>query len=461
MRRWSAFALLFVSACGTPATAAPKLEALARLSRCAGPEGLDDCSLERFEETFADRLPRLRAHRDAVVERWRASLEAGSHAAAYGLAWADDRASLPALRRGLLEERYFYGWESSDAFTIEARMRDEQYPRHLARVRAIEHLSRADLATAVGLTPDERAALVRDAYAEGEAGGPHDAARWLLARLAPDALVAAPPRRTDVAPLAIPPALDGWVLVSHDSFGHHDVFPIARAHAGSLTSSDPIDGCEVLPGREVTLDGRSVTLPTELLDDEVNRCLAEPEGLARGSSVTALDLDLRGQPVELDPAQRARAEARALEALARSTGADPADFAGTVDEVVAVGDGTHTRVVVRAHATPRPRTMDDRTIPCASALCAVARQGDGPAASVVAVLALGDGHTLDLALVVPSSPGGCGEAEHDEVSFIGAVLLEGAPPTFAIERRYCDGWEVELHAEGASHLVGNRGGSAI
>ncbi len=462
MPRWSACALLWVAACSVPGVDDPKLEALADLSLCAGPEGLDDCSLERFEVTFADRLPGLRAHRDAVVERWRASLHGGNHAAAYALAWAGDEASLPALRQGLLEERYFYGWESSDAFTIAARMRDDQYPRHVARARAIEHLSGEDLATAVALTDDERAQLVRDAYAEGEAGGAHDAARWLLTRLAPEALVATPaPSDPLPLPLAVPSALEGWLLVSHDSFGHHDVLPIARAHAGTLAPVDPFDGCRVMPGREVALDGRLVTLPTELFDNEANHCLAEPEGLAPGHAVTALDLPLRAREAALEPALEARAEARALEALARLTGADPADFSARA-EASAVTDGARTRVVVHAVAAARPREMDDRTIPCASALCRVTPSVPSWPASVVAVYAVDDHGALEPTLVVPSRPGGCGEEEHDEVSFIGAVLLDGATAAFVLERRFCDAWGVELHAEGRERsLVAARSGSAV
>ena len=153
---------------------------------CAGPEGLDDCSPERFELTFARELPAMRRFRSELVDHWTAALRAGDHAAAYGLAWANVRPALPDLREGLLAERYFYGWESSDAHEPSARMRDHNYPRHLARILAIEALSGQPIADAVALTPGERARLVEESLEGDEPGGPSDVARWLLIKLSPE-----------------------------------------------------------------------------------------------------------------------------------------------------------------------------------------------------------------------------------------------------------------------------------
>lgn len=164
------------------------LDAIA--AHCAGPEGVEACAPNQFEETFAEKLPRFVAHREALVRHWLAALERGNHTAAYGLAWARHRAGLPALRKSLLSDRYFYGWESDDANTLEARMRDDQYPHHLAFISAIEHISGKPLAEAVALQPTERAALLAEARQPGDEGGPQDVARWLLHKLAPDALEA-------------------------------------------------------------------------------------------------------------------------------------------------------------------------------------------------------------------------------------------------------------------------------
>jgi hypothetical protein len=153
---------------------------------CAGPEGVDDCSPQQFERTFARELSAIRRHRSELVAHWMDAICAGHHTAAYGLAWANVREALPCLREALLADRYFYGWESSDAHELAARMRDDQYPRHMARILAIERLSGRPVAEAVALTPDERARLVRESSQDAEPGGAPDVARWLLGKLAPE-----------------------------------------------------------------------------------------------------------------------------------------------------------------------------------------------------------------------------------------------------------------------------------
>ena len=189
------FVGLLVAGCGasTPQPAEPEaIEELLAVfaAACAGPEGVEDCSVARFEHTFARQLPEMRRRRSELVAHWMRALRAGGHSAAYGLAWADAREALPLLREGLLVDRDFYGWESSDAESLAARMRDEQYPHHLARIGAIEALSGRPIREAVALTPEEQEALVRESLEEGEPGGPPDVARWLLIKLA---RVEAPP----------------------------------------------------------------------------------------------------------------------------------------------------------------------------------------------------------------------------------------------------------------------------
>lgn len=193
MRRCLFVALLMGCGASThpPVEAAQVDELLAVFAAaCAGPEGVEDCSVARFEDTFARELPELRRRRSELVAHWMDALRAGGHSAAYGLAWAGAREALPLLREGLLADRYFYGWESSDAASLAARMRDEQYPHHLARIGAIEALSGRPITEAVALTPEEQEALVRESLEEGEPGGPPDVARWLLIKLA---RVEAPP----------------------------------------------------------------------------------------------------------------------------------------------------------------------------------------------------------------------------------------------------------------------------
>lgn len=443
------------------------LEELADLSDCAGPEGVDDCAPARFERTFAHRLPAMRAHRDQLVPIWLERLERGEHAPAYALAWAGARDALPVLRRALLEDRHFYGWETRTPCAIEGRMSDDNHPHQVARILAIEHLSGTGVARAVALTPAERAALVREAYQPGEPGQASDVARWLLLRLAPEALALHPPAAAPEArSVPVPAELEGHVVVSHDSLGHHDVFTIARARGGLLEAVEAREGCRVLSAATVRLGlpARSLALPRALFSNEANICLSEPEGLAPGSSLGALGIEPSGRPAELDASIRASVEALALEALAHV--ADPVDFAARAS-ATSIEDRDRTWVAVDARAMRRPRALDWwgdgrlEPVPCATRLCEV-EQHEGPRASLVAIYELGpDG--LAERLLVPSRPGGCSEAEHDDVSLAGGFVVPGGAPLFAIERRFCDGWVVELYslAGGAARLVAARGGSAI
>lgn len=150
---------------------------------CAGPEGLEDCAPEAFGATFRDSLPWLEAHRDEVEAHWLGALER-SHAYAYGLAWLRSEPALPLLRARLLADRYFYGWESDHPEDLEVRLRDDQYPHHLAYILAIERISGRELADAVALTAEERDRLIAETLrqpADTEADA--DVARWLLLKL--------------------------------------------------------------------------------------------------------------------------------------------------------------------------------------------------------------------------------------------------------------------------------------
>ncbi|MCB9701204.1 MAG: Hint domain-containing protein [Myxococcales bacterium] len=154
-------------------------EALA--SRCAGPEGLEDCAPDAFGETFQDSIPWLEAHRGEVEARWLRALE-GSHAYAYGLAWLRSQDALPLLRARLLADRYFYGWETDHPEDLDVRLRDEQYPHHLAYILAIERISGRELADAVDLRPEEADRLIAETLRQ-PADSDADVARWLLLKL--------------------------------------------------------------------------------------------------------------------------------------------------------------------------------------------------------------------------------------------------------------------------------------
>jgi hypothetical protein len=293
---------LGLAACGPVARPAPSAPVAAELTvdelaaryaaNCSGPEGMTACDPPHFEQTFRDELAALRAHRDALVARWMRSLEEGAHAPAYGLAWARERGALPALRRGLLADRAYYGWESSDATKLEARMRDEQYPSQMARILALEKLGGAPVRDVVALTPEERAALVREAFEPGEPGGRSDVARWLLLRLAPDALapraIAPAPR---LQPMPVAPDLSGWIVTAH-AFPHHDIAVLARVGGGRVEAVDPAASCRALPRAHAfsTDPARPapIALPPVTFSNAANTCLAEVDGLAKGDFVATI-----------------------------------------------------------------------------------------------------------------------------------------------------------------------------
>ena len=170
-----------------PATSdAPDVDELMELyqATCAGPEGVQDCAPPLFEATFRAEIGSFRAHRQELVQRWLRGLEHG-HVGAFGLAWAREPRAIPLLRRGLLEERYFYGWETTDPSAREVRLRDDQYPRHMARILALEYLTGLPIRDAVALRGPECALLEQEASAGGPPGGPADAATWLFSKLCP------------------------------------------------------------------------------------------------------------------------------------------------------------------------------------------------------------------------------------------------------------------------------------
>jgi len=125
---------------------------------CGGPEGVESCGPLDFAHNFANRLAE-REDRTALERRWLTELANGDHVAAYGLAWLGSRRALPELRRRLLADGYFYGWETLSANEPEILYADGQYPHHQAMIAAIEHISGQPLRATVKLSPAERERL--------------------------------------------------------------------------------------------------------------------------------------------------------------------------------------------------------------------------------------------------------------------------------------------------------------
>jgi hypothetical protein len=145
---------------------------------CGAPDSVEACGPESFEDRFAERLEE-RESRGALERRWLAELADGDHVAAYGLAWLGSKAALPELRRQLLTDRYFCGWETSTPDPPDAVYADDQYPHHQAFIVAIEAISGRSLRGALKLSAAERAQLRKDS------AGCDDwrAAVWLLHKL--------------------------------------------------------------------------------------------------------------------------------------------------------------------------------------------------------------------------------------------------------------------------------------
>jgi len=445
--------------------------------RCAGPEGLDDCAPGAFDATFREVLPSLIAQRDALVDGWLARAESGDASVAWGLAWAGDERAVTPLRRALLADRRFYGWESDDALALAARMRDEQYPTQCARRAAIEALTGLPAAEAVALTALERASLVREAFAEGEPGGPADAARWLLWTLAPGAFDPREPP-SEGEPVASPaaPDLEGYIVAAHDSVGHH-VLLLARVSDGRVRAVPQADGCRILPRSRIlpTDPARArIRLSSRTFSNAANTCCSEVEDLAHGDFVAALGFSAAVEFVEPDDDARTLAEGMALEALLR-LGAEPADFRGeTTVSAIRIAGGVRVGVQARAFQrrvpphrdedAPAPEEPPDGTPACSTELCAIRRWDvDGPALSVVAVYDFAPGAAPVERLLVPSRPGGCSETEHDAVRLAGFAAIGTDESLVVVTRLACDQWDLELHATAPDgpRLVGRASGSAI
>jgi hypothetical protein len=152
------------------------------VATCSGPEGVEECTPAAFAASFEDRLRwwfPSQTSGDNLERLWLTMLSSGDHVPAYGLAWLGSRRALPELRRQLLADRYFYGWETSTPDPPDSVYADNQYHHHQAYILAIEAISGRPLRDVVKLTRAERAQLRRDA------AGCHGwrAATWLLHKL--------------------------------------------------------------------------------------------------------------------------------------------------------------------------------------------------------------------------------------------------------------------------------------
>jgi hypothetical protein len=89
------------------------------------------------------------------------------------------RLTLPELRRRLITERHFYGWEGSAPDQPDILYAEDRFPQHQMLMLGIEQLSGRPLRDVIRLSPAERLQLRRDAAScDG-----WRAATWLLHEL--------------------------------------------------------------------------------------------------------------------------------------------------------------------------------------------------------------------------------------------------------------------------------------
>lgn len=150
---------------------------------------LDLPEVDSFADSLReDQLIFLREHAEDLTPLVLGELKNGNHTAACAASSLGVRQAVPQMRCNLLADRHFYGWEGPDYSTEEAYLRDDQYPHHLAYIRAIEELTNMEITEALALTheelqnlgeeaalatPSERSCKTRD----------HFCARWLLSKL--------------------------------------------------------------------------------------------------------------------------------------------------------------------------------------------------------------------------------------------------------------------------------------
>ena len=107
-------------------------------------------------------------------------LAEGDHRAAWVAGYLRLRSSLPLLRKGLLTERYFYGWNGPDYTQDASWLLDWQYTHHLAYIAAIEAITGRPIHEAVVLTDAEFASLRAESVSSDLSKGDRMRARWLL-----------------------------------------------------------------------------------------------------------------------------------------------------------------------------------------------------------------------------------------------------------------------------------------
>lgn len=133
-----------------------------RLHLFSGPEATAGTVYVR--ETFSpDQLRVMHREVDTLEDEVNRRLLDGDHSAAWIAAYFRIESSLPYLRNGLLAERSFYGWEGPDYTQEQAWLQDQQYPRQMGYITAIEAITGKPIDQAIVLDKTERENLIKEA----------------------------------------------------------------------------------------------------------------------------------------------------------------------------------------------------------------------------------------------------------------------------------------------------------
>ena len=191
-------AMVAVAGCASRSVdrpAGPSVAALLedeKFASLAGPE-TNDFATARSLFTAAE-IQFLHEHIGDVAQYVNERLRAGSVGAAWIAGYFRIESSLPLLRRSLLTDRYFYGWEGPDYDDERSYLDDSQYTHHLAYIAAIEAITGKSLRESIALTPSETEKLKAEAtvdFARRDVDPDKVqrglCARWLLSKLAPQA----------------------------------------------------------------------------------------------------------------------------------------------------------------------------------------------------------------------------------------------------------------------------------
>jgi len=166
------------AASAEPPTALDLLHKIRRA--CPNPDRADGCSPLTLTAALASDMPAIRANHRELEDRYLARLPSAEYLPIHALGFLRSRRALPELRASLLSQDSPTDWNLADPNEPAIFYADQQFPRHLALMQAIESIEGLPIRRAFKLTPAERRVLSTNAARCHGA----TSAQWLLYKLA-------------------------------------------------------------------------------------------------------------------------------------------------------------------------------------------------------------------------------------------------------------------------------------